>query len=145
LSSFNNVLFILYLANIFCSSVCCWFLILFWWADRKQGVILIFLYLLRLAFSTELWSILENVPWGYEMNAYYVALFIFIYIKTIVLLYSVDYLWNLFIAGFVWINCVMVRVEVLKLPTIIVFRSISVYKYRSTFNEIGNAYIWYAW
>jgi hypothetical protein len=39
-------------------------------SDRIQGVISIFLYLLRLALCPKLWSILEKVPWAAGKNVY---------------------------------------------------------------------------
>jgi hypothetical protein len=38
------------------------------WSDRMQGIIFIFLYLLRLALYPNIESILEKVPWAAEKN-----------------------------------------------------------------------------
>jgi hypothetical protein len=38
------------------------------WSGRMQGLISVFLYLLRLALCPKIWSILEKVPWTAEKN-----------------------------------------------------------------------------
>jgi hypothetical protein len=40
------------------------------WSYSMQGVISIFLYLLRLALCLKIWSILEKVPWAAKKNVY---------------------------------------------------------------------------
>jgi hypothetical protein len=40
------------------------------WADKMHGIISIFLYLLRLALCTKIWSILVMVPSTAEKNVY---------------------------------------------------------------------------
>jgi hypothetical protein len=40
------------------------------WSESMQGVISVFLYLLRLTLCPMMWSILENVPWPAEKNVY---------------------------------------------------------------------------
>jgi hypothetical protein len=35
-----------------------------------QGVISIFLYLLKVAFCPQIWPILEKIPWAAEKNVY---------------------------------------------------------------------------
>jgi hypothetical protein len=41
------------------------------WSDSLQGIISIFLYLLRLTLCLKIWSVLEKVPWADEKNVYY--------------------------------------------------------------------------
>jgi hypothetical protein len=38
------------------------------WLDSIQGVISVFLYLLRLALWPKIWCILENIPWAAKKN-----------------------------------------------------------------------------
>jgi hypothetical protein len=69
--SLSNVLFSLQLLSYFLLLLLlsCSFNALL--SDKMQGVISIFLYLLRLALGPKILSILENVPWAAEKNVYY--------------------------------------------------------------------------
>jgi hypothetical protein len=56
--------------NIFWSFFCCWFLDLFYCGKIENGIISIFLYLLRLALCSKVLSVLEKVQWAVEKNVY---------------------------------------------------------------------------
>jgi hypothetical protein len=100
------------------------------WSDRMQGVIFIFLFLLRLALCPKIWSILEKVLWDAEKKMYIVLLLNKIYCRH--QLDPFDLWCHLVLRFLCWFFCLndlsIVDRGVLKSPTTTVLESICAFK-----------------